>query len=204
VGEPWNQLAVRAGLGRVLTTSRDVWNNGAEKVLGVTADWAEAHPRTLQALVRALIAACAWLENRVEAAQLVAQERYVAAPLEAVAYPLLGYVQHAHNAAPWHVPDAYAFHRFAAHYPWAGHALWYGAQMHRAGQLDAPPDLAAVRAIHRADLYREAAAGLGLACSDTDLKPEGVHDRPWELATRSGPLLLGPDLFIDGAKFLPE
>jgi two-component system, oxyanion-binding sensor len=174
VGEPWNQLAVRRGLGRVLTTTHHVWNNAAEKVLGVTADWADRHPRTLRALVRALVGACAWLdrlENRLEAARLVAQERYVAAPLEAVAHPLLGYVQHAPDAVPWHVPDACVFHRHAADFPWASHALWYGAQTHRAGQLGTRP--------------RAAGSSRPTAAPASSRSPPGPPPRPRAPTSRS-------------------
>lgn len=204
VGEPWNQLAVRRGVGRLVATSHDIWNNGTEKVLGVTADWAERHPATLQALLRALIEAGAWLdrlENRLEAARLVTSEAYVDVPLEAVAYPLLGLVQEVRDATPRAVPDAHVFHRWAANFPWVSHALWYGLQMHRAGQLDAALRLDQARRIWRPDLYRPVAAELGLPVPDGDLKPEGIHGRPWQLATGGGPLLLGPDRFIDGRRF---
>lgn len=206
VGEPWNQLAVRSGVGRLLATSYDIWNNGTEKVLGVGADWAERHPATLRALIAALLEASAWidrLENRLETARLLAREDYVPAPLEAIAYPLLGLVQVAPDEAPRHLPDAHVFHRYAANFPSIGHALWYGQQMLAAGQLERPLDLATARAVYRPDLYRAAAARLGLTCPDDELRPEGLHMSPWLLETSSGPIAMAPDRFLDGAQFDP-
>ena len=43
VGEPWNQLAVRRGVGHMLITSQEFWTNRAEKVLGASTT---ASPRT--------------------------------------------------------------------------------------------------------------------------------------------------------------
>ena len=39
VGEPWNSIAVQHGVGAVQATGYQVWNNGLEKVLGVTENW---------------------------------------------------------------------------------------------------------------------------------------------------------------------
>ncbi len=50
VGEPWNQVAVRCGVGCLVITSHEIWPGATEKVLGVTASWAERYPRTLAAL----------------------------------------------------------------------------------------------------------------------------------------------------------
>jgi nitrate/nitrite transport system substrate-binding protein len=87
VGEPWNQLAVRASSGRLLATSAELWPNRAEKVLGVSQSFAEQRPDTLQALLRALIRASAWLDrpdNRLEAAVRLVEGGWVEAPIEVV------------------------------------------------------------------------------------------------------------------------
>lgn len=64
VGSPWPALAAARGVARVLFDKRQFWNGGPEKVFAVTQPWAEAHPATLAALLRALIAAGRWLEQR--------------------------------------------------------------------------------------------------------------------------------------------
>lgn len=66
VGEPYNSLARRQGLGVIVATSNGLWPNAPEKVLGCTAEWAMNNPAVLQGLVRALGKACAWLEGGIE------------------------------------------------------------------------------------------------------------------------------------------
>jgi hypothetical protein len=89
-------------------------------------------------------------------ARLLASDLYVGAPLEAIAYPLLGLVQEQPDAAPRPLPDAHVFHRRAANRPRATHALRYAREMVRWGQLDRAPSLAEARAIFRADLFHAA------------------------------------------------
>ena len=159
VGEPWNQVAVRCGMGCLVITSHEIWPGATEKVLGLTASWAERYPRTLAALVRALVEACAWadrLENRLEVARLLALEHYVGAPIEAIAYPLLGLVQERADTPPRALPDAHVFFRGAANRPRASHAVRYAREMRRWGQLDDELTLAQARTIFRADLFRRA------------------------------------------------
>ena len=55
VGEPWNSQAVARGIGCIVISGYEFWNNAPEKVLGVTRDWAEAHPRTHLTLLMALL-----------------------------------------------------------------------------------------------------------------------------------------------------
>jgi two-component system, oxyanion-binding sensor len=169
VGEPWNQQAQSLGIGRIAVTGHHLWKAMPEKVLGTTEAWAKRHPRTLIALVQALIEACAWLDepaNRAEAARVLAAPRYVNAPVEVIARSLS-------------LPDFHIFHRGDANFPWRSHADWFLAQMVRWGQASARADLAAVAdRVFRPDLFRAAAAGLGIACPDEDRKPAGAHGEP--------------------------
>jgi len=61
VGEPWGSLAQHRGNGHIVASGAQLWPNHPEKVLGVTAAWAERHPEILGALIRALAAAADWL-----------------------------------------------------------------------------------------------------------------------------------------------
>jgi len=83
VGEPWNSLAVEAGLGVIAALASDIWPDPPEKVLGMRAEYARLHPEQVAALVRSVVHAAEWAaqpENRVELAQLLAEPRYVGAP----------------------------------------------------------------------------------------------------------------------------
>lgn len=71
VGEPWNTAAVSSGIGQVVTNAQSIWPHGADKVLGVTQAWAQAHPNTHVALVSALLKAQAELANQVHYRELI-------------------------------------------------------------------------------------------------------------------------------------
>ncbi|CAO3417535.1 CmpA/NrtA family ABC transporter substrate-binding protein [Azospirillum doebereinerae] len=208
VGEPWNSLAVSEGVGRVLLSGHAFWNNGPEKVLGVLASWADAHPNTHRALVRALIQAQAWLDadpaNRVEAATLLAQPRYLGVPQAVLERSLTGAFVFGPGEAAVDLPDFHVFHRYAASFPWRSHALWLFAQMVRWGQLDPAADLQALAAeVYDAELHRQAQRDLGGAVPLIDTKPEGAHAGPWLLEEATAPIPMGPDLFFDRSLFDP-
>lgn len=208
VGEPWNQVAVQQGIGRVVATSWDVWNNGPEKVFGVTAEWAERHPNTHRALLRALIKAGAWADqpaHRYEVAQLLAQPRYVGVPVEMLAPSLTGHYARSQDRDAEYLPDLHIFHRYAASFPWRSHALWTLSQMLRWGQVGRMIDpYETARAVYRPDLYRQAAADLGLSAPIEDFKTEGTHAEPWVMTGTNGPIPMGRDLFCDGRRFDPN
>jgi len=198
VGDPWNTRALMLGVGVIAARSRDIWDRHPEKVLGVTEAWAAAHPNTCRALVRALISACAWLDepgNRAEAAHILARRDYVGADEATIAAALVG----SGGIAANHV-----FFAGAATFPWRSHALWYATQMVRWGQA---PDLAlAARAAESAyapELYRAAAADLGVAAPTIDRKQEGAHAQAWTLAQATAPIAMGADQFIDRRIFDP-
>lgn len=200
VGEPWNSVAVARGLGVSLISSYDLWNNAVEKVFGVTESWAERYPRTHEAVLRALLRAAKWLDGgaaRREAARILADGRYVGAPVEVLETALSGLFRYHPTLARRVQLDFLVFHRYLANFPWHSHGLWYAGQMRRWGQVGPEVDLeAAVARSYRTDLYREAATGLGLPCPPQDHKAEGSHDGEWLLRVPDGPVLMGPDRFF--------
>lgn len=198
VGDPWNTRALMLGIGVIAARSRDIWNRHPEKALGVTEAWAAAHPKTCRALVRALIAACAWLDeprNRAEAAHILARPDYVGADEVAIAAALVG------NGD---APANHIFFAGAAPFPWRSHALWYATQMVRWGQArDLAAAAKAAERSFRPDLYRAAAASLGVAAPTIDSKPEGAHAQAWTLTDSTAPIAMGADQFIDRRIFDP-
>lgn len=169
VGEPWNQRAAVLGIGRIASTGLDIWKGMPEKVLGTTEAWAENHPLTLRALIKALLEACQWLDepgNRAEAARLLASPRYLNTPAEVLARTL-------------DLPDFHLFHRNHANFPWRSHADWFLRQMVRWGQCAPSIDIEATSdRVYRTDIYRAAAAEMGIACPGTDRLPAGAHGEP--------------------------
>ena len=97
------------------------------------------------------------------------------------------------------------FFRHGATFPWRSHALWLLTQMSRWGQIDSPLALRPIaERVYRTDLYREAAATLGLVCPAVDEKEEGRHGEPYSFPATTASLTLGADCFCDGRGFDPD
>lgn len=208
VGEPWNTLAVSDGLGRIVATTHDIWNNHPEKVFAVTRYWAECNPNTHHAVIKSLLQACAWLEapeNRSEACEILSQGRYVNVPVDVLETSLSGTLQTSSGGEKQAAPDYNVFHRYAANMPWRSHALWFYSQMLRWGELDSTADVQrAADAVYRPDEYRAAANALGFPCPLVDEKNEGEHESGWELQAGNDIIAMGADRFIDGRRFTAD
>jgi ABC-type nitrate/sulfonate/bicarbonate transport system substrate-binding protein len=174
VGAPWNAVARAEGVGEVLIRASDLWRDGPDKVFGITRAWAEAHPDTLQAALRALIAAAAWADDpahRAELVDLLARPEHVGTSAETIAWALEGEIK---------------FLKDDAGFPWLSHATWFLSQMSRWGQIDSGLDLEEIAAtVYRPDLYRQAAGAMGLSVPASDARIEG------------------PEAFFDGQIFDP-
>lgn len=198
-GEPWNAVATADGIGCCVATGRDIWQNAPNKVLGVTEDWARTNPDTLDALLRALYRAGAWLDgNRAQAVSLLAE--YLPVDRRALAPALLGHTGYRPDSGDAPEPDLLVFHRYLANFPWVSHGYWFLNQMARWGWLPGDQDLSAVAAAcYRPDLYRRALADTPLP--GQDWKGEGIHAGPWRLGTSQGEIGMGADTFIDGEEW---
>jgi nitrate/nitrite transport system ATP-binding protein len=205
VGEPWNSMAVSEGLGRILITSYDIWNNHPEKVFAVTRNWAQSNPNTHQAVLMALLEACVWLdepENRAEACELLSQGRYVNAQIDVLEKSLTGTLQFSSDESAREAADYNVFQRYAANFPWRSHAVWFLSQMQRWGQVDPGLNLESIaKSVYRPDVYRAAANALGMPYPEVDFKLEGVHSTGWALMSGEEALVMGEDLFMDGKAF---
>jgi len=207
-GEPWNSLAVEAGLGVIVTTKSAIWRQGPDKVLGMRADFPDRRPDALPALLRALYRAAAWAaapENQADLAGLLARREYLDAPAAVVARALTGRLVRRTGEAAAEIPDFLDFHAHAANFPWRSHALWFATQMARWGQLAPSPQIFARAAqVYRPDLFRAALAPLGVDLPRADAKVEGALGASTPVASRLGTLSLGPDGFFDGRRFDPD
>lgn len=207
-GEPWNSLAVEAGLGAIVTTKSAIWRQGPDKVLAARADFTERRPGALQALSRALYKAAEWAgrsENHLELAELLARPEYVGQPSIILLRALTGRMVVRQGEAAKTIPDFLVFHDHAANYPWRSHALWFAAQMARWGQITYSPELfAKAENVYRPDLFRAALADIGVDVPRADSKIEGALVRPTPVASRNGTMVLGPDGFFDGRRFDPD
>lgn len=204
VGDPWNSLAVLRGVGRILISGYEIWNNRIEKVIGTNRDWVERNPLTHKQMLMALIEAAEWLdrpENRLEGVEIMAKPEYIGPEAaEAIRLSMLGVLRYGLDVSPEHMPDFFVFSRYSANFPWRSQAEWYLTEMRRWKLIDPATDIAATAdAVYRTDLYREAAAALDKPFPLIDRKPEGLHAGPWTLAQASAPIPMGADLFFDGS-----
>lgn len=168
VGEPWNQAAVAKKIGVPLIVDPDIAGTTGDKVFGLTQAFAEANPKTVQALLRALIRASMWLDaeggkNRAEAVKLLALPKYVGADEKVLMASMTGSFTFAPgDTRP--TPEFNLFFDSQASYPFYSDGIWYLTQMRRWGQIaEARPDqwyLDTVKASYRPDLYTLAAQSL--------------------------------------------
>jgi nitrate/nitrite transport system substrate-binding protein len=139
VGEPWNQQAIFKGVGVPVVTDLEIWKNNPEKVFGVTRAWAQKHPNTHLAMLKALIRAGKWLDenngaNRKEAAQILSRPEYVGADYRVIANSMTGTFEFGRGDKR-SVPDFNVFFRYYATYPYYSDAVWFLTQMRRWGQI---------------------------------------------------------------------
>ena len=199
-GAPWGAVAAHAGLGRTVATSSAIWSNGTEKVFAVRRRIAEEQPARMQAALRAVLRAAAYCDdpgNASTVAALLAQEHYLGLPADIIATSLPG------APAMPAVADISTFCAGATNFPWKSHAEWFLREMRRWGYLDADADAKSAAAIFRPDLYAQAAATLGMPVPTAWIKSEGRHATDWQLLASPHPIVMGPDLFMDGASFDP-
>jgi ABC-type nitrate/sulfonate/bicarbonate transport system substrate-binding protein len=180
VGEPWNSVAVDAGVGTIVTPTTALWPLSAEKVLGCRAEWAERYPQELAALLRALYHAARWTEapeNHAEVARLLAEPRYVGTSAGLLQRALAGKVGLLPGAEPTLLENFFVPASHQACFPWTSHALWLYTQMVFWRQTEHSPEhLAAARQTYRPDLYRTALAGVAPDMPRVDLKTERFFD----------------------------
>lgn len=162
VGEPWNSVAVRAGLGWCPTWSAAQFPGLAEKVLMVTEAFAESRASEHAGLVAALTEAAAWCDapqHRPDLARLLSGAAYLNVPERVIASALTGAFDCGLGRIA-SVPDFLVFHRDGANAPDQAKALALQHELVSAGLLPAKTDPQLLRQLFREDLFREALTSL--------------------------------------------
>ncbi len=168
VGEPWNQAAVAKKIGVPIVVDPDIAGTTADKVFGLTADFAAKNPKTVQALLRALIRAQIWLDadggkNRSEAVKILAKSQYVGADEKVLMASMTGNFTFG-SGDTRQTPEFNLFFDQQTSYPFASDAIWVLTQMRRWGQISETKTdawyLETAKAAFRSDLYDAAAASL--------------------------------------------
>lgn len=173
VGAPWNSVAVDLGIGRILHFVSEILVRAAEKVLVVREAWADEHPDTLAALVRACHRAAMFIEdNRGEAADILARPDRVGVAAEVILRTLDGRLKIARDGAVRSSERYLLVGREGAARPDPVQAAWLYAQMVRWGQAKLSADaLATAKAVFRPDLYDRA---LGTIAKPSHTVADGI------------------------------
>ena len=167
VGAPWNSVAVKLGIGRIVHFGCDIVARAPEKVLAVRAAWAANRADVLERLLRALYRAADVINDPAceddVVALLAAPNRLDVAP-EIIRGTLKGQMQMALGDGPCIRADYILIGRDGAARPEPAHAAWLYAQMVRWNQTALSRDLlAAAKACFRPDLYDAAVGGVASA-----------------------------------------
>ncbi|MBD8894240.1 CmpA/NrtA family ABC transporter substrate-binding protein [Roseibium litorale] len=159
VGEPWNTKAADTAGARIVTTKEAIWPGSPEKVLGVTAKWAEANGDLLMQLIKVLMAAADWCADPVnleELASLLAGPEFLDCPVDWCRPALQGRLRFDAQTEVV-IPGFLSFGGIERHCPREEHGLWFYAQMVRWGQAQfSESDLGLVRQTFSPALFLKA------------------------------------------------
>lgn len=198
VGEPWNSVLERRQLGRILHSGHQIWQNAPEKVMGLRADWAEQHQEMHRHLIRALLAACRWLDSPNNHAMLA---RILARPEHLGEYfnRNIGEQFPLHpdgGCSPFHPKLHQHFFHNSANFPWLSQAHWLATRLIAHQQQLAHFDRSSIQRIFRPDIFRDAAGSLGIDAPVIDSKTEGQHPRAFTLNGQFGPVDVSSDSLL--------
>ena len=181
VGEPWNAVAVKQGIGFTYLATQDLWLNHPEKALVTTAKYADTQSDTLVDIVGAMLKASKWLDepvNRASAADTIGVEGYVNAPPAEIVGRLTGkYDLGAGKGTKDFAGEQMQFFRGGeVNFPRRSHAIWAMTQFQRLGYLtEAAPMQKLADELILTDLYVKAAESEGVAIPSDDMKPFEVR-----------------------------
>lgn len=198
VGEPWNTVAVEQGIGTVVATGYQIWNNAPEKVLGVTEHWHDTHPATHLRLRLAAMEACKKMtspETRQSIAEIMSLPQYLNLPSKLILPSLTGNFRFSKNESPVNVTGFHVFWDNQAGFPWRSHAQWIVKQSSAllGKEISEDDTIALVQQSYRTNLYRDAARHMSEPSPSQDYKEENRHASEWNLEPG---IQLGADLMI--------
>jgi len=189
VGEPWNAQLVNQGIGYTALNTAEIWPKHPEKSLALRADFVDRNPKTVEALLMAVLEAQQWCDdfaNKDEMAEIVSRRSWFNVPKADIIGRIKGDYDYGNGKIIKDSPHFMKFWRDNASFPFKSHDTWFLTENIRWGKL--PPDTdikALIGAVNGADLWRMAAKALGV----TDVPTSDSR---------------GPETFFDGKVFDPQ
>jgi nitrate/nitrite transport system substrate-binding protein len=177
VGEPWNGVAVKEGIGFTALASQDIWKHHPEKALGVNPAFASSRREDLKLLMRAILEASRHIDdpkNKPDVAKAIGGPAFVNAPSDVIDARLEGrYTLGKDLGEHTYTDDAMLFFRDGqVNMPRPAHAAWFMAQYVRHGYLKELPDTRAIaQKLILSDLYAETVKEMGIALPEDGLAP---------------------------------
>ncbi|HEY4318217.1 MAG TPA: CmpA/NrtA family ABC transporter substrate-binding protein [Herbaspirillum sp.] len=174
-GEPWNARAVVDKIGFTAVTTQQIWKGHPEKILGVTAEFAERYPNTCRAMIAAVLEASRYIDasvgNRQKTASAIAVKSYVNTDENVIVDRMLGRYSNGLGKT-WDDPDPMRFYNNGAvNFPYLSDGMWFLTQQKRWGQLKEHLDyLAVAKTVNRIDLYKQGAAAAGVPLPKSDMR----------------------------------
>jgi nitrate/nitrite transport system substrate-binding protein len=179
VGEPWNGVAVKQGVGFTEISTQDIWKHHPEKALVVNKKFSEDRTEDLKLVMKAVLEACKWLDNRAnrkKASTVIG--KYINAAPDVIEARLMGdYNLGCDQGTEIYTDDYMLFHRNGeTNFPRKSHAIWFMAQYLRFDYLKDAPDYKAIAdKIILQDLYKEVAASMQVKVPSDDMKPFSIE-----------------------------
>jgi nitrate/nitrite transport system substrate-binding protein len=189
VGEPWNEQLVNQGIGFTACTTGEIWFRHPEKALGMRAAWVDKHPAAARALLMAVMEAQQWceaMENKEELAVILGKRQWFNVPPADIIGRIKGDINYGRGRKEAGTKLLMKFWEDGAvSYPFKSHDAWFVTEDIRWGKFAPDTDVKAlVDKVNREDIWREAAAALGVKAPESPSR--------------------GKETFFDGKVFDPD
>ncbi len=163
--EPWGARGVQEKVTVVTMYGHEMWKDHPTKGLGMMEQWADANPKSVRAVLRAMHEASLWcdnFDNRRELAKLLSAPTYMNAPEGSILPPLLGEFDWGDGRKLNEPSSAITYAR--GNYPEPREIKWFLSQFRRWGLITGDPDYeGVVQRVGRAEFYTAALKELGVA-----------------------------------------
>lgn len=191
VGEPWNEQLVNQGIGFTACTTGELWKGHPEKALALRSAWIEKNPTATKALMMAIMEAQIWadnMDNKEEMSAILGKRQWFNVPPKDVAGRLKGTINYGNGRLVENTGLEMKFWKDHASYPFKSHDAWFLTENIRWGKFAPDTDIKTlVDKVNREDIWRAAAADLGIAAADIPASSSR-----------------GPETFFDGKVFDPD